>query len=160
MRPFHKTTLATVIGFGLFAFASVPALAAADSTAGTAAAKPPAHMGGGQGGQPCPAGTAGGGMMGQGMMGRMGSGMMGRGMMGQGMMGAGTRVTPVQDLTIDDVRHFLDHRIRMHDNKRLKVGEVKKVDEDTIIADIVTQDDSLVRRYKVDRHTGQMKSAE
>ena len=46
------------------------------------------------------------------------------------------------------------------DNKRLKVGEVKEADDDTIVAEIVTQDGSLVQRLKVDRHTGQMQQVE
>jgi hypothetical protein len=38
-------------------------------------------------------------------------------------------------------------------NKRLKVGDIK-ADNGTITADIVTVDNSLVQRLKVDRHTG------
>ena len=36
------------------------------------------------------------------------------------------------------------------------MGAVQEVDEDTIVAEIVTVDDSLVHRWRVDRHTGQM----
>jgi hypothetical protein len=89
----------------------------------------------------------------------MGSGMMGPGMGGQGMMGGqgpGMRVTPSQHLTTDDVSHFLGHFLERHGNPRLKVGDVQEVDEDTILAEIVTVDDSLVQRFTVDRHTGQM----
>jgi hypothetical protein len=32
-------------------------------------------------------------------------------------------------------------------------------DDDTIVAEIVTQDGSLVQTFEVDRHTGWMKSA-
>ena len=39
-------------------------------------------------------------------------------------------------------------------NQRLKLGEVKEKDADTITADIVTKDNSLVERFIVDRHTG------
>lgn len=142
---------------------------------------------GGRTGQPCPMGMMGQGMMsgsgyghphghghwrdrgelgkmGQGMMGpgRGGQDMMGSGRGGQGMMGPGFghRVVPVRDLSADEVRHFLKHRLEMHGNKRLKVGEVKEVDEHKIVADITTIDDSLVQRLEVDRHTGQMERVE
>jgi len=92
--------------------------------------------------------------------GMMGSGMMGHGYgMGRGMrpgQGFGGRIVPWKDLSTDDVRHTLEHRLEWRGNKRLKVGEVKQADDDTIIADIVTQENSLVQRFKVDRHTGRM----
>ena len=97
-----------------------------------------------------------GGMMGPGMMGMMHGGqggMMGHGMMGQGF---GDRVVPSTHLSNDDVRHFLEHRLARRGNKRLKVGEVKEEGKDSIVADIVTVDDSLVERLKVDRHTGRI----
>ncbi len=101
------------------------------------------------------------GMMGQRMMGHgmMGHGMMGHGMIGHGMMGQGPgmRVLPSQHLSVDDVRHFLEHRLARRGNKRLKLGEVTQTDDDTIVADVVTVDDSLVRRMQVDRHTGLMR---
>lgn len=110
-------------------------------------------------------------MMGQGMMGRgrdgqgmMGHPMMDRGTMGPGMradgarpgMGAvfGTRVRPVMSISADDVRAYLDLRLKRLANKRLKLGDIKPADDDTITADIVTVDNSLVQRLKVDRHTG------
>ena len=94
------------------------------------------------------------GMMGQGMPGMMGPGMGGQGMMGG--QGPGMRVTPSEHLTTDDVTHFLGHFLERHGNPRLKVGDVQELDEDTIVAEIVTVDDSLVQRWRVDRHTGQM----
>jgi hypothetical protein len=103
----------------------------------------------------------GSGMMGPGMMGGgqgMGPGMM-QGMPGMGMMGEpgpGVRVTPSQHLTTDDVSHFLQHWVERQGNPRLKVGKVEQVDDDTIVAEVVTVDDSLVQRFKVDRHTGQI----
>ena len=106
---------------------------------------PPGMMQGGQGG-----------MMGNGRMGMMHGGqggMMGHGMMGQGF---GDRVVPSTHLSTDDVRHFLEHRLARRGNERLKVGEVKEEGQDSIIADIVTVDDSLVERLKVDRHTGRI----
>ncbi|MEX0696256.1 MAG: hypothetical protein WD099_01805 [Dongiaceae bacterium] len=122
----------------------------------------------GGGAAPTGPGMMGSGMMGPGMMGSgmMGSGMMGPGMGGQGMTGPGMQgdlglhVVPSKDLSTDDVRHFLEHRLAVQGNERLKVGEVKEADDDTILADIVTVDDSLVRRWAVDRHTGAMRPAE
>lgn len=97
------------------------------------------------------------GMMGSGMMGMMGSGMQGGMMQGGMRSGAGalfgSRVTPPMNLSVDDVRGYLDLQIKRINNKRLKVGEVKSGD-DAITADVVTVDNSLVQRLKVDRHTG------
>ena len=112
-----------------------------------------------------------GGMMGQGQGyghgGKMGSGqgcgqggMMGRGMMGQGRGGMMGMAAPLaEDLSIDGVRHIMEHRVAMMQNPNLKVGEIVEQDDDTITADVVTQDGSLVRRFMVDRHTGAMRPA-
>jgi hypothetical protein len=95
----------------------------------------------------------------------MGSGMMGSGMMGHGMRGGGyghgsaygeSAIQVDQDLSADDVRAQIERSLKWHGNERLKVGEVKELDDDTIVAEIVTLDDSLVDRLKVDRHTGSM----
>lgn len=101
---------------------------------------------------------------GQGMMhGGMGQGMTGSGMMQHGMMpdssdpgrGAlfGSRVTPMMNLSVEDVRGYLALQLDHLNNERLKVGDIK-ADDGTITADIVTVDDSLVQRLKVDRRTG------
>ena len=170
MRQFRKSTAAAIVGLGALALLATPSFAAGDQSATKAGAPVQlAHMGQGQGGaqtgQPCSMG-----MMGQDMMGRdmMGPGMMGPGTAGQGMMAPGvgkgpglsSRVVPSMDLTADDVRHFFEHRLDMHGNKRLKVGEVKEADDDKIVADITTVDGSLVQRLEVDRHTGQMRDFE
>lgn len=89
----------------------------------------------------------------------------GPGMMGPGQgygpgYGMGPAARPDMDLSADDVRARLEWSLTWHGNKRLKVGEVKEADDDTIVADIVTQDNSLVQRFKVDRHTGFMRQAE
>jgi hypothetical protein len=88
------------------------------------------------------------------MAGMMGQGGMGPGMM-QGGMGAvfGSRVTPMMNLSVEDVRGYLDAQLDRLNNKRLKIGDVKS-DDGTITADIVTVDNSLVQRLKVNRHTG------
>jgi hypothetical protein len=70
-------------------------------------------------------------------------------------MGAvfGTRVTPMMNLSVEDVRGYLAVQLDRLNNKRLKIGDVK-ADDGNITADIVTLDNSLVQRLKVDRHTG------
>jgi hypothetical protein len=99
------------------------------------------------------------GMMGSGMTGSamMGARMMGSGMMqsGRGGMDAlfGTRVERMLNLTADDVRSYLTFRLEQLKNKRLKVGDTK-VEDGAVTADVVTVDNSLVQRLKVDRHTG------
>ncbi len=100
------------------------------------------------------------GGMGPGMMqcGSMGPGMMQGGMgpgMMQGGMGAlfGSRVTPMMNLSVDDVRGYLAVQLDHLNNKRLKIGDIK-ADDGAITADIVTIDNSLVQQLKVDRHTG------
>ncbi len=109
-------------------------------------------------GMPCP-------MMNSAMMqrGMMGSAMMGPAMMNRGARsdGAlfGTRVTPIMNLSVDDVRGYLDLRLKRLGNKRLKVGNVA-AEGDTITADVVTVDNSLVQRLKVDRHTGAIEYVE
>ena len=109
----------------------------------------PMGHGGTEGGMMCP--MMRGGMMGSGMM---GSGMMGSGSMGGGMTALfGSRVRPVMTLSVDDVRAYLTAQLQRLDNKRLKVGDIKSGDG-TITADIVTVDNSLVQRMKVDPHSG------
>jgi hypothetical protein len=98
------------------------------------------------------------------MQGGMRSGMMQRGMgpgktggmMQSGMGGLfGSRVVPIQNLSVDDVRDYLASRLDRLHNKRLKVGDVK-LQDGTITAEIVTVDNSLVQSLKVDRHTGEI----
>lgn len=104
------------------------------------------HMGAGQG------------YMHQG--GQAAGGMMGSHHMGRGMMGHGLRVRPIQHLSVDDVTHFFGHFLQRRGNKRLKLGEVTKKDEDTITVQIVTVDGSLVQTFEVDRHSGVAKRTE
>ena len=105
-----------------------------------------------------PGSMMGRGMMGSGMMGR--GMMMHRGMMGRGMTGFRGRVTPDYQLKTGDVKAYFERRLAWAGNKRLKLGAVKEQEGDSIVADIVTVDDSLVQRLKVDRHTGMMKHIE
>ena len=128
------------------------------------------HMGPGmmEGGtdqqQPADHGMVQGGMSHDMMCPMMRSGMMQGGMMGSGMMGSGTmrsgmdalfgsRVMPVMNLSVDDVRGYLASQLERLNNKRLKVGNINSGDG-TITAEIVTVDNSLVQRLKVDRHSG------
>jgi hypothetical protein len=104
---------------------------------------------------------------GYGMMGR-GYGMMGPGYgpgwmhrgPGYGPRGYGPGYGPGYgqqsnlNLSVDDVKAQLERWLTWRGNARLKVGEVKEKDADTIVADIVTKDNSLVQRYTVNRKTG------
>ena len=91
---------------------------------------------------------------GPGMMG--GYGMMhgpgyGPGMMGPGWYGGQSNL----NLSTDDVKNYLERWIAVQGNPRLKVGDMKEKDADTIEADIVTKEgNALVQRFTVNRHTG------
>jgi len=81
--------------------------------------------------------------MGSGMIGQnMGSGMMQGG--SRSGMGAlfGSRVTPIMNLSPEDVRGYLGLQLQLLNNKRLKIGDLKS-DDGTITADVVTVDNSL-----------------
>ena len=84
----------------------------------------------------------------------MGHGMTGRG----GMAGCGPGATGGssvdKELGVEDVTKILEGRLAWRGNDRLKVGKVEEKDEKTIIAEIVTVDDSLVKRLEFDRRTG------
>ncbi len=60
-------------------------------------------------------------------------------------------------LTVDQVREMMEQLLAWHRNPNLKVGEIAEQDENTIVAEIVTVEDSLVQRIEVSRHTGQMR---
>lgn len=66
------------------------------------------------------------------------------------------RVVPIQHLTEEDITHYFDHWLTQQGNNRLKVGAVKQLDDDTFTAEIVTVDDSLVQRFRIDRHNGEV----
>ena len=114
-------------------------------------------------------GMMGPGMMGPGMMGygygmpMMGYGMMGQGYgMGPGMMGYGCPNADQDgaaktELKTDDVKKMMESRLAFMRNPNLKVGKVAEKDKDTISAEIVTKDGSLVRGFEVNRHTGWMR---
>jgi hypothetical protein len=64
------------------------------------------------------------------------------------------------NLSTDDVKKRFEGWLTWQGNPRLKVGEVKEKDADTIEADIVTKDNSLVQRFAIDRHTGSYRRSE
>lgn len=85
-----------------------------------------------------------------------GPGMMGdgRGYAARGTLQGDQNAGQSSSLTTDDVKTRIERWLAWRGNPRLKVGEIKEKDADTIIADVVTQDNSLVERFIVDRHTG------
>ncbi len=135
------------------------AAAAAIAVAAFATAQGWAH---GPGGATAPNASQGMGMMQGGQGHGMGHGMMlgGQGMgheqmataaVGENCFGA---TASGLDLTTDKVTKMLEQRLTMHGNDRLKVGKVVQTDDDTIVAEIVTVDGSLVNKFAIDRDTG------
>jgi len=160
MYQIRKTTISAAAGLAALGLLAAPALGVGISpTLPEDAIFQPVHMSEGQGygmgyGMMGPGYGMGPGMMGQYQGYGMGPGMMGP-YQGYGMSpGYGGQQMMGRDLTADDVRHMLEHRLQWNGNERLKVGEVQEVDGDTIMADIVTVDGSLVDRFRIDRHTG------
>lgn len=153
---------------------TITAAAAAIALAAAAYSAPSIAHGPGGGyyqGGPGMMGHMGYGMGGPGMMGGPGWGMgrgMGRGM-GPGMAGYGPgafgdcpmlQAAQGREVTVDSVSAFLEHRLDMWGNERLKLGEVSEQGEDTIVGEIVTKDGSLVERLVFDRHTGRVLRSE
>jgi hypothetical protein len=75
-------------------------------------------------------------------------------MMGRGYGPGYDRQAENLNLSIDDVKNRIERWLTWRGNPRLKVGEVKEKDADTITVDVVTKDNSLVQRFIVDRHNG------
>ena len=74
--------------------------------------------------------------------------------------GPGAQTNQALNLTTDDVKARVERWLAIRGNARLKVGDVKEKDADTITADIVTKDNSLVQRFAVNRHNGFYKPEE
>ena len=100
--------------------------------------------------------------MGPWMMGRYG---MGPWMIGPGITGYGYGPGAIArgwgnpagnlNLSLNDVKSYLERSVALSGNSHLKVGDVTEKDVDTITADIVTTDkDGLVQRFTVNRHSG------
>lgn len=79
-------------------------------------------------------------------------------MMGPGRGGMGRVLR--SDLTTDEVRHMMEHQLEWMGNPNLKLGKVEESGEGAIIAEVVTQDGSLVQRLEVDPHTGRTRQAQ
>jgi len=82
-----------------------------------------------------------------------GPGMM-QGNMDRGNCQYGQAATLATPLTVDAVRANFEQHLQSRGNDRLKVGAVTEQDDNTIIAEIVTVDDSLVRKIQIDKTTG------
>ncbi len=102
------------------------------------------------------------GMMGPSMMGSGGWGGYGPGMMrGYGPGPAGwNEGSRNLNLSTDNVKSYFERWLSWQGNPRLKVGDVKEKDADSIVVDIVTKDNSLVQRFVVNRHYGYMRPSE
>jgi len=98
-------------------------------------------------------------MVGPGMWGGFGPGMM-RGY-GPGVTGPGWN-TAERDLNLstDNVKNYFERWLAWQGNPRLKVGDVKEKDADTLVADIVTKDNSLVQRFVINRRNGYFQPSE
>lgn len=60
-------------------------------------------------------------------------------------------------LSVADVRAQMEQWIVWYGNSNLKIGSIAEKDENMIVGQIVTQDNSLVQRIEVDRGTGWMR---
>ena len=59
------------------------------------------------------------------------------------------------NLTVDQVKAELGHRLNVMDNPHLKVGTVTATSTNSITATVVTADNGgMVQRFDVNRHTG------
>ena len=76
------------------------------------------------------------------------------GKFGRGDCRFGQAQTLDTPLSVEDVRAQIEKRLQWRGNDRLKVGSVTDKDENTIVAEIVTVDDSLVRKIEIDKNTG------
>lgn len=61
------------------------------------------------------------------------------------------------NLSAAQAKTLAEAALVMAGNPRLKIGAVKEKDADTVTVDIVTQDNSLVARRALDRHTGHIR---
>ncbi len=150
--------------------ATIPVIAAA-AVIGLALASPAsAHGTGGPGGpgakaapgavsNPCGGGMGGqkGGGMGGGMGGQKGGGMGGGGgmssqgaMLGHMLFGG----APLRAMTTERVTAIVNGMLAMHGPDTLKVGKVEATD-DSIVAEIVTKDGSLVQKIEFNKKTGE-----
>ncbi len=142
--------------------ATIPAIAAA-AVIGLALANPAFAHGTGEAGAKVAPGAGvsnpcGGGMGGQkgGMGGQKGGMGGGGGMSSQGAM-LGHMLfggAPLRPMTVERVTAIVNGMLAMHGPDTLKVGKVEATD-DSIIAEIVTNDGSLVEKIEFNKKTGE-----
>ena len=75
-------------------------------------------------------------------------------MRGRGMGPALLYGPPAEGITVERARAMLEGVLAWHGNPRLKLGTVEEQNDDIIVAEILTVDDSLVQRLAIDRATG------
>lgn len=75
-------------------------------------------------------------------------------MRGRGMGPALLYGPAAEGITVERARSMLEGVLAWHGNPLLKLGRVEEQSEDTIVAEILTVDDSLVQRLAIDRATG------
>ena len=61
-----------------------------------------------------------------------------------------------RDLTAEEVKHMMEHRLAWSGNQNVKLGKVTEKDGDAIDVEITDKDGKVVQKFKVDRHTGWM----
>ena len=81
-------------------------------------------------------------------------------MRGRGMGPARLFGPPAEGITVERARTMLEGALAWHGNPRLKLGTVEQQNEDTVVAEILTVDDSLVQRLAIDRATGAIRPIE
>ena len=87
----------------------------------------------------------------------MGTGM-GRGAgMGPGMIYGWPADGRGQEISVEDARGWLERKLAWHGNPRLKLGEVREIDDGKLLAEIVTRDGSLVQKLAIDRRSGALR---
>ena len=75
-------------------------------------------------------------------------------MRGRGMGPALLYGPPAEGITVERARAMLEGVLAWHGNPRLKLGTVEEQNGSTIVAEILTVDDSLVQKLAIDRATG------
>jgi hypothetical protein len=64
------------------------------------------------------------------------------------------RGTRAVNLSVDDVKDLVAGQLAWNGNPNLKLGPVHEGNSNTVTADVVTRDNSLVERLAFDRRTG------
>ncbi len=161
MKTRHKATIASLAVVAGLAVVGLPALAHGPLGGGFGGMMGYGMMGGGQ--QGYGPGPGAGYHMGYGMGPGFGMGMMGSGF-GPGPGAGGhpclqNATATDLDLDVDGVKARLEAWLAAQGNARLTLGGIEIVDDDTITAEIVTLDNSLVQKLAIDRHTGWIQPA-